>query len=763
MEYHANSEEPYHLAMRSEKHVAERAAHDAPNSPDAFQVTVELSASGICHIDLTGRFLYVNPALCQLTGYSREDLLALTFQDITHPDDVADIRDDFRRLIAGEIPASRMEKRYYRRDGSMVWVSLTVTLRRTSSGRPRYVIAIVDDISERKQLESQLRAANEQLALTVQESQLQANDLEAIVEAITDLVIVFDGADRVRRVNKAVRDFGGPHSTVEAGRRSLNFVDLQGQPLPRERLVSTRVLRGETITGADAVDELAHTEAGREVFFNISGAPVRDPEGRIVGGVLVLRDVTERRRLERRTREALQALLQMAEALVAPAPTSPAPQPGASADDRAAIPSPMLNPVAQRLAELTASVLGCQRVGIVALTANRDTMHPVALTGLPPEQAAGWCEALEGQSMTDYIGAGLVQNLRAGEAVQIDLERPPIRAVAHSRPIALAVPLRLGDELVGGLALAFEHEPHAYTEDELALAEAVGKLTALVIERERLLQEREQAHASALALKEANRRMEEFLGIASHELRTPLASLLGNLQLLQRRLARARAAGKAAEDLASQLHMVDTLLEPMSRQGKRLNRIVGDMVNISRVQSGKLELHLQPCDLAAIVREFVEDQRQAEPERTINLTLPGDAQVPIVADADRIGQVVTNYLTNALKYSREDQPVEVLLQVDGDMARVSVRDEGPGLPPKEQARIWDLFHRAPGVYVQSGSGIGLGLGLHICKSIIERHGGHVGVDSIHGQGSTFWFTLPLAVPSQASPSIPPRDQSSTIQ
>lgn len=760
MDHDSNSEEPHRLAARSEKDIAERAVYEAPRSPDAFQTTVELTASGICHIDLTGRFLYVNPALCQLTGYSREELLGLTFQDITHPDDVADIQDDFHHLIAGEMTASRMEKRYYRRNGSMVWVNLTITLRRTPSGWPRYVIAIVDDISERKLLESQLRAANEQLALLYRQSQLQANDLEATVEAITDLVIVFDEAGTIRRVNKAVRDFGGPHSTVEAGRRSLNFVDLQGQPLPRERLVSTRVLRGETVTGADAVDELAHTEAGREVLFNISGAPVRDPEGRIIGGVLVLRDVTERRQLERRTQEALQALLQMAEALVAPAP-SPAlvPQP----TDSAAVTAPMLNPVAQRLAELTASVLGCQRVGIVALKAGSDSMHPVALTGLPPEHATAWCAALEGGSMTQYIGADKMQILREGEAVQIDLERQPIRGVAHGGPVALAVPLRLGDQLVGGLALGYEREPHAYTPGELALAGAIGQLTALVIERERLLQEREEARASTLALKEANRRMEEFLGIASHELRTPLASLLGNLQLLQRRLSRVSVAGKTAEDIASQLHKVDSLLEPMNQQGKRLSRIVGDMVNTSRVQSGKLEFRLDLCDLAAIVQEVVEEQRQAEPERTIQLTLPGDTPVPVIADADRIGQVVTNYLTNALKYSREDQPVEVLLQVDGDMARVSVRDYGPGLPPKEQMRIWKVFHRAPGIQVQFGSGIGLGLGLHICKTIIERHGGHVGVESTLGRGSTFWFTLPLAVPSQAAPPTASVDQPPTIQ
>jgi signal transduction histidine kinase len=118
--------------------------------------------------------------------------------------------------------------------------------------------------------------------------------------------------------------------------------------------------------------------------------------------------------------------------------------------------------------------------------------------------------------------------------------------------------------------------------------------------------------------------------------------------------------------------------------------------------------------------------------------------VPVVADAQRIGQVVTNYLTNALKYSPADRPIEVGLEVDAQQARVWVRDEGPGLPPEDQKHIWDRFYQAEGVAVQSGSGVGLGLGLHISRTIIGQHYGQVGVQSAPGHGSTFWFTLPLA-------------------
>jgi signal transduction histidine kinase len=151
--------------------------------------------------------------------------------------------------------------------------------------------------------------------------------------------------------------------------------------------------------------------------------------------------------------------------------------------------------------------------------------------------------------------------------------------------------------------------------------------------------------------------------------------------------------------------------------------------------------------LDAVVREAVEEQRQLHPERTIALDVPSEPRVPVVADAHRLGQVVTNLLTNALKYSPTDRPVEVGLQVHNQQARVWVRDAGPGLPPAEQEHVWERYYRAPGVSVQSGSGIGLGLGLHISRTIIEQHQGQVSVQSAPGQGSTFWFSLPLALES----------------
>lgn len=249
------------------------------------------------------------------------------------------------------------------------------------------------------------------------------------------------------------------------------------------------------------------------------------------------------------------------------------------------------------------------------------------------------------------------------------------------------------------------------------------------------------------ALRAANQQMDRFLGIASHELRTPLTTIKLHFQLAHHRLDALRARELVpAEQLDSELERVQEQFRRGDLQAGRLDRLVNDLLDVSRIQAGKLELRIVPANLAAIVGEAIEEQRQLAPSRVIHFQTASAQSVMVSVDTERISQVVTNYLTNALKYSREEQPVTVGVQVEGQQARVWVRDEGPGIPLSEQAQVWERFHRVPGIEVQCGSGVGLGLGLHISQEIIERHHGQVGVESAPGHGSTFWFSLPLVTP-----------------
>ncbi len=274
---------------------------------------------------------------------------------------------------------------------------------------------------------------------------------------------------------------------------------------------------------------------------------------------------------------------------------------------------------------------------------------------------------------------------------------------------------------------------------------AVMEINRDISDRERLTRERAEAYARELSLRATKERMDEFLGIASHELRTPLTTIKGNIQLAKLRLKHyLREIGQDAEAVGSDLEEVQTMLDRAERQVNVQNRLIRDLLDISRIQAGKLELNLGPCDLTTIVRDTVADQRSAGQSRTINLSIAEEETFPVVVDDERISQVVSNYLTNALKYSPGDCPVEVRLDRQGKEARVAVHDEGPGLSPTEQQQVWERFYRVEGIERQQGFSIGLGLGLHICKAIIEEHQGKIGVESTKGEGSTFWFTLPLA-------------------
>jgi signal transduction histidine kinase len=262
-----------------------------------------------------------------------------------------------------------------------------------------------------------------------------------------------------------------------------------------------------------------------------------------------------------------------------------------------------------------------------------------------------------------------------------------------------------------------------------------------------LLPKREATHPQVLALAEANRRMEEFLGIATHELKTPVTSSRLAVALARQHLHElvdqvATSDDLSNAELAVRLVALRELLTQAEESLERCTQLVVDLLDISRIQTGRFDLRVAPCDLAAVVREAVQEQRQIAPGRTIRMHLPDRSAVPVVADAKRIRQVVTNYLTNALRYSPADRSVEVGVHVRRDWVRVMVRDEGLGLTPAERRRIWERFHRVARIQVVGDDiGAGLGLGLYLCKSIVEQHNGRLGVRSAPGEGSTFWFAL----------------------
>ncbi len=250
-------------------------------------------------------------------------------------------------------------------------------------------------------------------------------------------------------------------------------------------------------------------------------------------------------------------------------------------------------------------------------------------------------------------------------------------------------------------------------------------------------------------LERLQRQKDEFLSIASHELKTPLTSLKGLTQLTRRRVERGGVP-------------VDTHLERMEQAILRMEKLINDLLDVSRIESGKLALTPERVDLRALCEQSA-DEQMAATERTIVLDMPSEP-VEAVVDTDRIGQVLTNLLSNATKYSRPEDPVTLSLTVEGESALFSVRDEGPGIPKQELQHLFERFYRVPGIDVQSGSALGLGLGLYISSEIVERHGGRIWAESELGKGSKFSFAIPLmALPFPAHPSLAYSAQVSEVE
>jgi PAS domain S-box-containing protein len=245
------------------------------------------------------------------------------------------------------------------------------------------------------------------------------------------------------------------------------------------------------------------------------------------------------------------------------------------------------------------------------------------------------------------------------------------------------------------------------------------------------------------ARKEVERQKDLFLSMTGHELKTPQAVLRGTLQLVQRRLKRITTTEQVSPEWKTFAQDLTQDLEDLVRQVDVQTRLINDLLDVSRITTNTLQLELRRCELGSIVRETIEDWRVIAPGRSLLLEVPAYPAVHVRADRDRISQVVSNYVTNALRYARPDQPVHIGLTTQDDVACVWVRDQGSGLSAEAQKEIWQRFHQVREVPVLSGSETGLGLGLYICQMLIGHHQGEVGVKSTPGEGCTFWFTLPL--------------------
>jgi signal transduction histidine kinase len=252
--------------------------------------------------------------------------------------------------------------------------------------------------------------------------------------------------------------------------------------------------------------------------------------------------------------------------------------------------------------------------------------------------------------------------------------------------------------------------------------------------------ERRQLRQRLVELEQLDKLKTQFLSMASHELRTPLTAVSGFMQIARRRMSRLAGADEVPQAWRDEAQKSDETLEMANRQAKKLARLIDELLDVSRLQQGRVEMRLAEIDLADVVREVAERMRLLSKGHEIEAKI--DGSVPIVADRDRIEQVFENLVGNAIKYSPESGRIDVSLRVSGMNAIVSVRDQGIGVAPGEVEKIFGLFYRSPDPRADHVGG--LGLGLYISREIVSRHHGRLWAERNADAGTTFHVTLPLA-------------------
>jgi signal transduction histidine kinase len=327
---------------------------------------------------------------------------------------------------------------------------------------------------------------------------------------------------------------------------------------------------------------------------------------------------------------------------------------------------------------------------------------------------------------------GVMEVLRTGQPhILPEIDDAVLQAVAHApehlellHAIGFAsmmiVPLTARGARLGAITFISSTPERRFGPDDLALAEELGRRAAQAIDNAQLYREAQ----------EAVRLRDIFFSVAAHELKTPLTSLLGQAQLLQRRGQREGTLNE--RDLRAAGVVVE--------QAARLNRMVTALLDISRIEQGKLSIDRAPVDVAALARQVVEEIQQMLTQHTIDYRAPADPLL-VSGDALRLEQVLQNLVGNAVKYSPEGGTVAVRVARHGSSACVSVADQGIGIPPAAIPQLFQRFYRASNVDDRKISG--MGIGLYVVKEIVELHGGTVAVESEEGRGSTFTVCLPL--------------------
>ena len=559
----------------------------------------------------------------------------------------------------------------------------------------------------------------------------QVKRMETMIGGMADGVMLVDGEGKSVYINPAGQKL--------LGRSDVGVPIFQQPQVYRLRDEYGRAVNPDDLPAAQAlatgrtVQDVTVTVAreDRSIALAASATPLRE-DGRTTGVIVSFRDITERRRLE----EEMQLQAERAQILA----------------DAGAFFASNIDPVwvAQAIVERVAEVLGDWAAVIlksgestdlrVASLYHRDMSSLGLAWSYIYRQPLVVGEGIIGQVVSTGYPA-LMANVGSATGTSAQENLTSYHAPTMQLASLLILPLRTRREILGVLVIAANDPNRRMTDDKLPLAEVLAERAALAIENAKLYTEQVEARRK---VEDLSRLKDEFLSIASHELRTPVTSIKGYTQLAKT-LIRENDLTTSEEYLSIALDQID-----------RMSRLILELLDVSRIETGRLEIRREPIVWTNFVREVVQRHHTAFSDRKFRVNIP-DINATVQGDRDRLEQVLGNLLENAVKYSPDGSDISVSVEARNDQVVTLVSDRGIGIPPDELSLVFERFHR--GRKVSSTNYGGLGLGLYITKQIVERHGGSIWVESKEGTGTSFYFCLP-AVYAASEPTTPDRQTQS---
>jgi PAS domain S-box-containing protein len=654
--------------------------------PELYREIFNHSNEPIAIISPDGHYLEQNTAHRDLLGYSDEELLGQT--PAIH----------MGREAFGEIVSELAQKGVYRGDlisrtkaGEARHIEISAFTTRDGTGNPICYVAIKRNVTERKRAEEALRRSEAELA-------------DFFENAAIGLHWV-GGDGTVLRVNQAELDMLGYSREEFVGRNIADFhVDKEAM-----KDILGRLQAGEVLD----YDARLRCTDGSIKHLRINSSAFRE-HGRFVHSRCFTRDITDRRQTGRRL--ALQYAV-----------------------TRILSESTDFIESARKILQVTCLGLEWDAGALWTIDHDAQVLRCVDF------YAASTDTVREFEKLTRSVvlkkGEGLPGRIwEKGAADSIDNiaddRNFPRAAVARQEGInsAFGFPILLGDEVLGVLDFV-SREIREPDEELLQLAASIGAQIGQFTKRKRAEDERAELLARERAARsdaeKANRLKDEFLATLSHELRTPLNAVIGWSRMLK--------SGRLDKETSA--HAVEVI----ERNAWSQKQIIEDILDVSRVITGKLQLNLGPVDLVAVVDAALDAVRPALEAKAINIetTVDGGLQI-VTGDADRLQQVVWNILSNAAKFTPSEGKIEVRLSCDNGHVQIQVSDNGPGIDPTFLPHVFERFRQADGTTTRTHGG--LGLGLAIVRHLVELHGGIITAENRkNGHGAI--FTLRLRVPS----------------